>query len=94
MQNSILLQDITPHELSELIKESIKTQLGDIKKELQSGEIKDQLLSRTETCKLLKIDPSTLWNWTNKGKVKAYGIANKRYYKRSELLESIKLLKK
>jgi hypothetical protein len=29
-----------------------------------------------------KIDSSTLWAWTKNGKLKVYGIANRRYYKR------------
>lgn len=47
------------------------------------------LLTRDDTCKLLQIDSSTLWAWTNKGKVKAYGIGNRRYYKRSELMAAL-----
>jgi hypothetical protein len=31
---------------------------------------------------LFKIDSSTLWAWTNAGKVKAYGIGARRYYKK------------
>lgn len=54
----------------------------------------DDLLTRDEACKFLKIDSSTLWAWTNKGKVKAYGIGNRRYYKRSELIEALTPLKK
>ncbi|WP_116789901.1 helix-turn-helix domain-containing protein [Flavobacterium psychrotrophum] len=52
------------------------------------------LLTREQACDLLKINSSTLWHWTNRGKVKAYGIANRRYYKKSELLECLKPLKK
>ncbi|MCA0933092.1 helix-turn-helix domain-containing protein [Lutimonas saemankumensis] len=94
MRNSILLQEITPNQLSELIDKSIKVHFDQFKKELQKKDFEDELLSRAETSKLLKIDLSTLWHWTNKGKVKAYGIGNKRYYKRSEIIECIKLLKK
>ncbi|MEJ6623895.1 MAG: helix-turn-helix domain-containing protein, partial [Flavobacteriaceae bacterium] len=38
---------------------------------------------------LLKVDPSTLWRWTNKGKVTAYGIGSRRFYKKEELLSSL-----
>lgn len=51
-------------------------------------------MTREETCQFLKIDSSTLWAWTNQQKVKAYGIGARRYYKRSELLECLTLLKK
>ena len=65
-----------------------------IKGEIQSKDNSDELLTREETCQFLKIDSSTLWAWTNKQKVKAYGIASRRYYKKKELLECLTLLKK
>ena len=74
--------------------EGVKNQLQNLKKELLAQEANDELLTRKETCEFLKIDSSTLWAWTNKEKVKAYGIGARRYYKRSELLECLTLLKK
>lgn len=94
MENQIILQGITPESLINQINENVKSQLLDFKKSLQSNEANDELLTRDETCKLLQIDSSTLWAWTNKGKVRAYGIANRRYYKRSELMASLIELKK
>jgi len=84
----------TPQQLADLITEGVKNQLHELKKNLNSQQANDDLLTRDETCKFLSIDSSTLWAWTNKGKVKAYGIGNRRYYKRSELLECLKPLKK
>ena len=49
----------------------------------------DELLTRDEACKLLKVDLSTLWRWTNKGLITAYGIGSKRFYKKEELLNSL-----
>ena len=93
MNNAILLQDLTPKELSDLIMESVKNQLKEFSGELNTQNANDDLLTRDETCNFLKIDSSTLWSWTNKGKVKSYGIGARRYYKRSELLESLILIK-
>jgi hypothetical protein len=93
MTDSILLQNVSPERLTELIKDCVKSQLEDFKKQINTHN-PDELLTRSETCKFLQIDSSTLWTWTNKGKVKAYGIANRRYYKKAELLESLKPLKK
>jgi len=90
----IILQGTTPSQLVDLINEGVKTQLEQLKRELQTQTANDDLLTREQACELLQIDPSTLWHWTNKGKVKAYGIGNRRYYKRSELLESLTILKK
>lgn len=46
-------------------------------------------LTREEACKLFKINPTTLWHWTKKGKIIAYGIGYRVYYKRGELMESL-----
>jgi len=92
MTNSILLQDLSQKQLGNLIDEKIVNRLEQLKKHLDNKQANDELLSRDETCAFLKIDSSTLWAWTNKGKVKAYGIGSRRYYKRSELLECLTLL--
>jgi hypothetical protein len=92
--NSILLQELTVEELQQLIGTSVKNGIFELHQELQTKYNNEDLLTREETCQFLKIDSSTLWSYTNKGKVKAYGIGARRYYKRSELLESLTLLKK
>ena len=70
MENSILLQNLNTADLTQLIKDGVKSQLEDFKKTLQTHN-PDELLTRTETYEFLQIDSSTLWQWTNKGKVKA-----------------------
>lgn len=85
---NLILQGITVDELTTIINENVRTQLVDLKKELLSNNANDDLLTRDETCKLLQIDSSTLWHWTNKGKVKAYKMGQRCYYKRSEIMES------
>lgn len=76
------LKDLVGRSLEEVIKNNSLTQPTD-----------QELLTREETCKLLKVDSSTLWRWTNKGKVKAYGIGNRRFYKKEELISSLIQLK-
>jgi len=88
MENSILLQNLSRHDLTQLIKEIVRSQLEDFKETLNTHN-PDELLTREETYNFLKIDSSTLWHWTNKGKVIAYGIGNRRYYKKEELLNSL-----
>ena len=88
MNESILLQNVSPERLTELIEDGIKSQIKDLKKEISTHD-PNELLTRTETCKYLQIDSSTLWHWTNKGKVIAYGIGNRRYYKKGELLKCL-----
>lgn len=92
MKNSILLQDITPEEFVKLINDGVKNQLETLKKELGIHK-SDELLTREETCKFLKINSSTLWSYTNKGRLKALGIGNRRYYLKSELLDALTIKK-
>lgn len=92
--NAILLETLTVEQLQQLIGTSVRKGIQEFQKEIQTKDNSEELLSRDETCKFLKIDSSTLWAWTNNGKVKAYGIGARRYYKRSELMECLTLLKK
>ena len=92
--NAILLESLTIEQLQQLIGTSVKNGIQELQKELQTKDNSEELLTREETCQFLKIDSSTLWAWTNKGKVHAYGIGARRYYKRSELIECLTLLKK
>lgn len=92
--NAILLETLTVEQLQQIIGTSVKNGILELQKELNSKNDGEELLTREETCKFLKIDSSTLWAWTNKGKVLAHGIGARRYYKRSELLECLTLLKK
>jgi hypothetical protein len=92
--NTIQFIQTSPEELTSAISDAVKTQLSKLKEQLLSKDANDDLLTRKQACEFLQIDQSTLWHWTNKGKVIAYGIANRRYYKRSELMEALKPLKK
>lgn len=90
--NSIIVHNLDVQQFKGLLEATVKEQFDNFKKTF-SHEHEEELLTREETYKLLKIDSSTLWAWTKKGKIKAYGIANRRYYKRSEILECLILLK-
>ena len=92
MEKSILLHNLTPDDLKQIIKEVFQSEFNDFKKYLVAYE-PEKLLTREETCELLKINSSTLWHWTKNGKVTCYGIANRRYYKKNELLEQLIVLK-
>jgi hypothetical protein len=92
--NAILLQNLTVEQLQQLIGTSVRNGIFELQKELQTKDNSEELMTRDETCQFLKIDSSTLWAWTNQQKIKAYGIGARRYYKRSELMECLTLLKK
>ena len=44
-----------------------------------------ELMTRQEVADYFKIDISTVYNWTNKGRLISYGIGHRVYYKRSEI---------
>lgn len=92
--NSVLLESLTVEQLQQIIGTSVKNGIQEFQKQFQTKNDDEALLTRDETCQFLKIDSSTLWAWTNKGKVKAYGIGARRYYKKSEIMECLTLLKK
>ncbi len=93
--HNLVLSPIDPEKLISSISDRVTANvLNAVKNASQNVSEENVLLTREDTCKFLSIDSSTLWAWTNKGKVKAYGIGNRRYYKRSELLECLTPLKK
>lgn len=49
----------------------------------------DDLITSKEACKILKCSLVSLWRYEKKGRVQAYGIVGKKYFKRSEILRSI-----
>ncbi|QIG89401.1 helix-turn-helix domain-containing protein [Chryseobacterium sp. POL2] len=48
-----------------------------------------EYLTRSEVCKLLKIDLSSLHRWRKEGKIPSYGVGNRVYFKRSEVEQII-----
>ncbi len=74
----------TPEQLRNDIKQDVNSLLNDFKKGYEP-KTPVELLTRKETAALLKINISSLYNWTKKGKLKSYGLQGKIYYKRSEV---------
>lgn len=86
---SILLLEITPEFLQEIVQEAVQKGFSHSQKEHLRELNNEELLTREEAAELLKINLSTLWHWTKKGKVQTYGIAGRVYYKRGELMNAL-----
>jgi excisionase family DNA binding protein len=84
--NQIIFDVLSKEELQDLIGKSLEEVIKNNSKNIPPDQ---ELLTREEACMLLKIDSSTLWRWTNKGKITAYGIGSRRFYKKEELLNSL-----
>lgn len=84
---------VTPKQLQNAIIEGVKLQLEDFKKNFEPKK-PTEYLTRNETADLLKVDLSSIHNWTKRGILQSYGCSGRVYYKRSEIEEAIVKLKK
>ena len=92
MQDGIIqFFQTSPQEQAERTLNLLKGEFEAIKKEFQPKQ-PTEYLTRKDVKELLKVDLSTVHNWTKKGKLKAYGIAGRIYYKRHEVEQAIKPL--
>lgn len=88
MKASTLLHNSTPEQLTEAILNGVDEKLNQLKANFQPKE-PTEYLTRNEVKELLKVDLSTVHNWTKKGKLKSYGIGNRVYYKRNEVEKNL-----
>ncbi|MGU3377291.1 helix-turn-helix domain-containing protein [Chryseobacterium sp. M5A1_1a] len=76
---------VMPADFIQQLKDSLILELtSKISKELGIKQ-PIEYLTREEVCKLLKIDKSTLWRWTNEKMIPSYGMGNRVYFIRSEV---------
>lgn len=83
-----LIHNITSEDLLQEISTIIKKEIVVLKKEYKPIE-PEELLTRKEAAEMLKVNLSTIHNHTKKGKLKAYGLGYRVYYKRSEIERSL-----
>lgn len=88
MQGTIQLIQVTPEQLEDRICNRVKLQFDALKLKFQPKE-PTELLTRNQVKEKFDVDLSTIHNWTKRGKLKAYGIGNRIYYKRSEVDQAI-----
>ncbi len=80
---------IEPTQLkNEIAKEVTASLLPKLSKEFQPKE-PTEYLTRHQVRELLKVDLSTVHNWTKKDILIAYGIGSRVYYKRKEVESAI-----
>jgi hypothetical protein len=66
----------------------LKSELEDLKKNFQPKE-PTEYLTRNNVAKLLKIDLSSVHNWTKRRILQSYQIGGRVYYKRDEVENAI-----
>lgn len=83
--NTIQFIGTTPNDLITEIKNALIPELREqLSRDFQPKE-PTEYLTRSEVCKLLQIDLSTLHRWRKDGTLTAYGVGNRVYFKRSEI---------
>lgn len=80
---------ISPEQFQESIISGVKSELEKLKSEFEPKQ-STEFLTRNQVKELLDVDLSTVHNWTKKGKLQAYGIAGRVYYKRQEVEQALK----
>ena len=78
----------TPEQLNEAIISGVKVELEKLKAEFQPKQ-PTEYLTRNQVKEMLNVDLSTIHNWTKRGKLQAYAIGNRIYYKRCEIERAI-----
>lgn len=81
----IILDGISAARLIAAITEVVKIELGKSEPE--------ELMTREEAAEFLKVNISTLSKWTSEGRLKGYGVAGRRYYKKSEIMSALEVVK-
>jgi excisionase family DNA binding protein len=83
MTQSTILREVSPEQITSMF-EGLQNQLLELKASFQPKQ-PTEYLTRNEVSELLKCDLSTLHNWVKKGKLTAYGIGSRIYFKRSDI---------
>lgn len=86
------LQIEIPEELKQELA-GLRNELAEIKTNFQPKE-PPKFLSRQDVAKMLKVDLSTIHNWTVKGILTAFQIGGRVYYKASDIETALVELKK
>lgn len=82
MAKNLQIENLTSQELYEGIQKTVKKAVDESIKNLKT---EDELLTRSDTSKVLKVTLPTLHKWTKEGRIRAYRIGNRIRYKRSEI---------
>lgn len=87
MNNQIFLNGITVEQLAEALKPLLNLQTSNEQKEPEND-----LITRKELRALLQINYTTIWKHSKSGKFERFGIGNRVFYSKKQVLEAVKPL--
>jgi predicted DNA-binding transcriptional regulator AlpA len=85
MNTQIFLNGITIEQLADALKPLLVNSTP-----TEQPQTDNDLITRAELSKLLSINYTSIWKHTKSGRLKSYGIGNRVFYKRSEVLQAVK----
>ncbi len=86
LTKTIQIQEVTVDELADMVADKLMAKIDVYLREYATRN-DDTLMTREEASNYLKIDSSTLWHWSKKGKLIPYRIGNRVYYKKREITD-------
>ena len=84
MPKDLLIQNVTLQELQEMISNTLEEKFKALNSSTRE-RIEEDLLTRKETAKLLRISLPTLADWTRQGILKSINLGRRVLYSRSEV---------
>ena len=86
MEAQILFQGCSLEQLAEKLAPLLQIS------QVQTKEA-NEFITIDEVCELLKVNRTTVWKFTQNGKLQSFGFGKRVLYKRSEVLDAVKPLK-
>ncbi len=93
MNNNLILSPISLEQLKAEITEALKKEIVPLITSAMSPKEQDELVTRKEAAKILRVSLVTINDWTKTGKIKGHRIASRIRYKRNELEASLAQIK-
>lgn len=90
----VIFHSLEPDELKTIIKDCLLEALAENVNPQQLAEKDDPLIKLSEACRLLGVSSVTIHAWKKTGLIPFYRISNKIYFKKNELINSLKKIKR
>jgi hypothetical protein len=91
MEISVIKTEDLDNKLRTIIRSEIKDALAVISPSTLNGS--DDIISRSDIAKMFSVSLVTVHDWMTKGIIPHYKMNGRTYFKRSEVLESMKQVK-
>ena len=96
MEKHINLVNVPLEVMANTIREIVVSEIQKVKELISltpKEDETDKILTREEVCKLLKVSPTTLFNWNNDKILINYKVGRRVYYNKSDVLAILNPLK-